>query len=105
VAGTEDSPVVVVVSDEVHQRLVTGSTARMVMPDSYRPLGTEPESWVRVLGYSVPPEPPPRRRDPRTREAAPRIGVVHGSASNFEGGNFHAPIVIGPWNDNRGAGR
>lgn len=105
VAGIEDSPVVVVVSDEVHQRLVTGSTARMVMPDSYRPLGTEPESWVRVLGYSVPPEPPPRRRDPRTREAAPRIGVVHGSASNFEGGNFHAPIVIGPWNDNRGAGR
>ncbi|MEV6646125.1 hypothetical protein [Amycolatopsis sp. NPDC051371] len=104
-AGVEDSSVVVAVSDGVHRQFVAGSTARMVMPDSYRRLGGESGSWVRVLGYSVPPEPVPRRRDTATSEAAPRIGVVHGSASNFEGGTFHAPIVIGAWNDNRGAGR
>jgi hypothetical protein len=104
-AGAEDSPVAVVVSGEVHHRFVAGSAARMVMPDSYRSLGTEPESWVRVLGYSVPPKPAPAREEVTARPVAPRIGVAHGPVSNFEGGIFHGPVVVGSWNDNRGAGR
>ncbi|MEV4145436.1 hypothetical protein AB0J40_17320 [Amycolatopsis sp. NPDC049691] len=101
-SGIDGSPLVVVVSDDVHWRIIAGSTARMVMPDSYRPLGTEPESWLRVPGYSVPPDPAPPRRDAPT---APRFGVVHGPASNFEGGTFNAPIVVGSWHNYGEPGR
>ncbi|WIX85525.1 hypothetical protein [Amycolatopsis sp. DG1A-15b] len=104
-AGVDDSPVVVAVSGDVHRRFVAGSSARMVMPDSYRPLGTGPESWVRVPGYSVPPKPAPTRTEKAVSPAAPRIGVACGPVSNFEGGTFHGPVVVGAWHDNRGAGR
>ncbi|MGW3959257.1 hypothetical protein ACWED2_05505 [Amycolatopsis sp. NPDC005003] len=99
-----DSPVVVVVTDDVHRRFVAGSSARMVLADSYRPLGTGPESWVRVPGCSVPPKPaPPTEKAAST--TAPRIGVACGPVSNFENGTFHGPVVVGSWHDNRGAGR
>ncbi|HEY3482845.1 MAG TPA: hypothetical protein VGL02_28505 [Streptomyces sp.] len=104
-AGGVVGDIVVVVSEEVHRRFVTGSTARLVMPDSYRRLGTDPESWVRVLGYSVPPKPVPRREDATTPSAAPRIGVAHGPVSHIETGTFNGPFVVGSWHDNRGADR
>ncbi|WP_410572839.1 hypothetical protein [Amycolatopsis sp. cmx-4-61] len=96
---------VVVVSGDVHRQLVAGSTARMVMPESYRPLGTEPESWIRVLGYSVPPKPTAPREEASAPAAAPRIGVAHGPVSHIESGTFHGPFVVGSWHDNRGADR
>ncbi|WP_328612532.1 hypothetical protein OHS18_24465 [Amycolatopsis sp. NBC_00355] len=103
--GVADGPIVVVVSAEVHRRIVDGSVARMVMPDSYRSLATDPETWVRVLGYSVPPEPAPRREDVAAPLTSPGIGVVNGPVSNIESGIFHGPFVVGSWHDNRGTGR
>lgn len=77
-AGVDDARAVLVVSDGVHGRFVVGGSARMVAPESFRRVGSEPETWLRVPGYSVPPEPRSDRPSPvpAWTPAAPSSGPV-----------------------------
>ncbi|MEQ0565597.1 hypothetical protein ABJI51_41515 [Amycolatopsis sp. NEAU-NG30] len=91
-----DASVVVVVADAAHRRFVAGSHARMVMPGSYRRTGTEPESWLRVLGYSM--APVVGRRAPHAEAPAPpdrTAGSSSGPVSNIGSAVIHGSYVNG----------
>ncbi|WP_406629282.1 hypothetical protein [Amycolatopsis sp. WGS_07] len=93
-AGAADAPPVLIVSGEVHRRFVAGSTARMVAPESFRRVGTEPESWLRVPGYSLPPEPRADRAAP-TPVWTPASAPHHGPVSNIGQATIHGDHITG----------
>ena len=92
-AGTGRGRLVVVVSEQVHQ-VVVARGGRLVFPESYRRPEGEAGCWLRVPGYSVPPEPAPAPEPP---ESTASISVTtHGDHSTAIGqGTFTAPFVVG----------
>jgi len=93
---------VVVVSDHVHQTLVSPG-GRLVLPENYRRAPGVPAAWLRVPGYAIPPDPeqaPAAEPPPR----AERGGVVNSNTGTVNGpivqaGTIH---VGGNWNQNYG---
>lgn len=101
-AGVADAPVVVIVSDDVHRRFVAGSRARMVRPDSYRRIGSDPESWLRVPGYAMAPRANPARQSEAAAPPVPTTGVVNGPVSNIGSAVIHGPYVNGTVHNSTG---
>ncbi|MET8849652.1 hypothetical protein [Amycolatopsis sp. NPDC004625] len=89
-AATGRGRLVVVVSERVHEVVVTRG-GRLVFPESYRRPEGETGCWIRVPGHSVPPEPAP------APEPAPQASAVtHGDNSMAVGqGTFTAPLYFG----------
>ncbi|GAB2735269.1 hypothetical protein [Amycolatopsis magusensis] len=101
-AGT---PVVIAVSDEVYRRFVVGSVTRMVRSGDYRQVDIASGGWLRVPGYSVPPEPAVLSQDTATTAPAIPNGAYHGPVSTIGTGTFHGPFVVGTMNSLGWTGR
>ncbi|RSN25628.1 hypothetical protein DMC61_28045 [Amycolatopsis sp. WAC 04169] len=90
-----DANIAVVLSDEVHRRFVQGTSARLVMPDSYRKIDTHPGSWLRVLGYSIPPDAGQPASATSPVPPAPAAGPFHGPVSNIGSAVIHGSYING----------
>ncbi|GAB3148772.1 hypothetical protein GCM10027258_44330 [Amycolatopsis stemonae] len=91
---------VVAVSDPAYQAVVRRG-GRLVFPESYRQTETGTGCWIRVPGYSVPPEarPAPGSEQPETvRPGAGAAGSVTTFGNNSPAigqGTFTAPFIFG----------
>ncbi|WP_275295686.1 hypothetical protein [Amycolatopsis sp. La24] len=92
--GVADTHAVLVMTGVVHQRFVVGSSARMVAPESFRKVGTEPDSWLRVHGYAVPPEPRADRPSP-VPAWVPAATPHSGPVSNIGQATIHGDHITG----------
>lgn len=100
-----DASIAVVLSDEVHRRFVQGTSARLVMPDSYRKIDAHPGSWIRVPGYSVPPAAGQPAGTAAPVPPAPAAGAFHGPVSNIGSAVIHGSYINGTVYNGDGSSR
>ncbi|MEV6832733.1 hypothetical protein [Amycolatopsis sp. NPDC051102] len=92
-AATGQGRLVVVVSERVHE-VVVSRGGRLVFPESYRRPAGETGCWIRVPGHSVPPEPAAAPEPEPAAQAA--SATTYGDNSMAVGqGTFTAPLYFG----------
>jgi hypothetical protein len=102
-AATDRGRLVIVVSEQVHQVVVTRG-GRLVFPESYRRPAAEAGCWIRVPGHSLPPEAGPAPEPPPADSGAPAGGrsfsaTTYGDRSPVLGqSTFTAPVILGDVN-------